>query len=206
MAIDSPPQIERDRAGRPLPPPGVRPTSLRLAAIVPLTAVVMLAIFIVINSFDSSPPTRLSVSPKLARVSGLTISPISPFAPYATPGGEPPPNIVHSVVFPKGTSAPTVKPNQGQPTSFDRALVFHSPASSQALYTFFHEQMNGRGWRIFSTGAPVNAPGVEVLAQKAGNDGWYWEQGVTVSPTTFSDHGRVQSTKVTVRLYQASEE
>ena len=166
----------------------------------------MLAIFMVINALDSSPSTHTAVSPKLARVSGLTVSPIYPFAPYATPGGEPPMNVLHAVVFPEGTSAPAVKINQGEPTSFDETLVFRSPASSEALFTFFHDQMQGRGWRIFSTGAPVNARGVEVLAQKAGTDGWYWEQGVTVSPTTFSNHGTVQSTKVTVRLYQASEE
>ena len=62
--------------------------------------------------------------------------------------------------------------------------------------------MAGQGWRIFSTGAPVGGPGVEILAQKAGSDSWYWEQGVVISPTTFK--GSTQSTTFTLRLYQAS--
>ncbi len=164
----------------------------------------MLAIFILINAFDSSPPTRTSVPPALSKVSGLSVSASYPFDPYATATGEPPKDILRSVVFPTGISVPTGKPSPGEASSFDQTLIFTSPASSQSLYTFFHDQMKGRGWKIFSTGAPVNARGVQMLAQRSGSDGWYWEQGVTVSPTVFSHGGTVQSTKVTVRLYQAS--
>ena len=202
---DQPSPVERDRHGRPLPPPGVRPTSIKYAAIVPLAAVVMLTIFIVINSLGNQGPAKAAaVSPKLEKVSGLTVSHVVPFAPYVTSSGEPPADILSSVVFPEGISTASVVANQGEATSFDETLTFHSPASAEALYTFFHQQMQGRDWKIFSTGAPVDAKGVEILSQKAGSDGWFWTQGVIVSPTTFNAHDQ-QSTKVTVRLFQVSD-
>ena len=58
-------------------------------------------------------------------------------------------------------------------------------------------------------GPPRNANGsVEVLAEKAGDDGWYWEAGAVVSPTTFpTGHGaRAESTDFTLRLFQVSDE
>ena len=63
--------------------------------------------------------------------------------------------------------------------------------------------MKGRGWKIFSTGAPVGQKGVEILAQKGGSDSWYWLQGVVINPTIFAKDG-TQSTRFTIRLYQAS--
>ncbi len=186
----------------PLPPTGFRPTSLKYAAIVPICAAGMLAIVIFINIITASPPPSTKVSPKLSNVSGLTPSATNPFTPLVT-AGEPPDDILNAVVIPAGAVKVGTPHTGGDATSFDRSLVFKSSASAQAIYTFFHEQLKGRSWRIFSTGAPVGQKGVEMLAQRAGSDGWYWEQGVVVNPTTFSTSG-AQSTRFTVRLYQAS--
>lgn len=206
IAVSTPaaPQIERDEKGRPLPPPNVAPTSIKWAMLVPLCALGVLATFIVINSLDSPGPSSSTTTiPALKKVSGLTAASASPFAPYVE-NGEPPPDILTAVVIPTDTSTPSVVKNQGEATSYDRTLAFTSTASAAALYSFFRSEMAGHGWKIFSTGAPVGQRGVEVLSQKAGSDSWYWEEGVIISPTTFSATG-AQSTKVTLRLYQASD-
>lgn len=172
--------------------------------IVPLVALIVLATFIVINSLDSPGlSSSASTIPALKKVSGLVAAQQSPFTPYVE-NGEPPPDILASVVIPEATTTPSVVKNQGEATSYDRTISFSSPASAAALYSFFHQEMTAHGWKIFSTGAPVHQHGVEVLSQKAGSDSWYWEQGVVISPTTFTSAGS-QSTKVTLRLYQASD-
>ena len=46
--------------------------------------------------------------------------------------------------------------------------------------------MKKQGWQIFSTGPADHDPGgLEVLGKKAGSDGFFWEMGAVVSPTTF---------------------
>jgi hypothetical protein len=180
----------------------VAPTRLWLAAIVPICAVVMLVTVILLNMSDPNSP-KVGSTPKLEKVSGLTVSTANPFTPLVV-AGEPVSDILDAVVIPAGATQLAIPQVGGEATSFDHSIVFSSPASEQALYTFFHDEMTANGWRIFSTGAPANEKGVELLAQKAGSDGWYWEQGVIVNPTSFSTSG-TQSTHFTVRLYQASD-
>jgi hypothetical protein len=175
-----------------------------LAAVVPLLAVAMLFIVIVINIATAEPPSASSKVPKLEKVSGLTASSANPFVPLVA-AGEPPNDVLDALVLPDGAVKIASPASPGSATSFDQTLEFSSPASEQALYSFFDHEMTNRGWKVFSTGKPANAPGVEVLAQRAGSDGWYWEQGVIVSPTTFSKDG-TQSTRFSVRLYQASDD
>ena len=203
MTLDtSAPDVERDRHGRPLPPPGIAPTSLRWALVVPLLAVAMLAIVILINVADAPGPPPASTIPKVSSTVGLTVSPINPFTPEVS-AGEPVPDILNAVVIPAPATSLGSVPTGGEPTSFDGAFRYSSPASQGALYSFFHQEMSGRGWKIFSVGAPAGSKGIEILAQKAGSDGWFWEQGVVIHPTRFAANGK-QATIFTVRLYQAS--
>ena len=196
------PTVERDAHGRPLPPPGIAPTSLKYAMIVPIVALIVIVAYILANLGTGGSEAKDEV-PAIIKGAGLPVEPGLAFAPYVT-NGEPPSDILASVVLPSGISAPKALHDSGQPTSFDRSLRFSSNASQAPLYTFFRKQLIGRGWKIFSTGAPVGSPGVQMLGQKGGSDSWFWIQGVTISPTTFSADGH-QSTSVTVRLYQASE-
>ena len=202
LDLDSSPREELP--SQPLPPAGIRPTGLRYAAIVPLCAALMLIIVIVINVATSSGPAAPKVSPKLQSVSGLSPAPVDPFTKLVYMG-EPPDNILDSVVVPTTAVEIGLPYTGGNATSYDRTITFTSSASTQALYTFFYQQIEGRGWKIFSTGAPVGTKGVEILAQKAGTDSWYWEQGVVIHNTVFGANGS-QSTTFSVRLYQASED
>ena len=187
---------------RPLPPPGIHPTSIKWAAIVPGVALLMLGVVIVINVLTAPGPDP-APSPRLKQVSGLVTSPTPPFKALVF-AGEPPDEIVAAAVVPVGAVQVDLPHTGGEATSYDRSIVFESPASSQALYTYFTAQMKGRGWKIFSTGKPAHAPGVEILSQRGGSDSWFWEQGVDISPTTFSKDGTLQTTRFTIRLYQAS--
>jgi hypothetical protein len=175
-----------------------------MAAIVPICAVVMLLIVIVINIATAEPPAPTTAQPKLGKVSGLSPATVNPFTALIV-AGEPPDDILNAVVIPAGSTQTAIPLVGGDPTGFDHTIDFTSPASEQALFTFFDREMAGHGWKVFSTGAPVGQKGIEVLAQKGGSDGWYWEQGVVVNPTTFGADG-AQTTHFSVRLYQASDD
>ncbi len=196
--------LDDQRPTKPLPPKGIQPTKIWLAAIVPILAVGMLLIVIVINIATAEPPAATSKIPKLEQVSGLTASSVNPFVPLVA-AGEPPNDVLSRLVIPEGVTKGAHPLSPGSATSFDQTLEFTSTASEQAIYSFFDHEMTNRGWKVFSTGKPANASGVEVLGQRAGSDGWYWVQGVVVSPTTFSKDG-TQSTHFSVRLYQASDD
>jgi hypothetical protein len=202
MSVDTPPQIERDKRGRPLPPPGVAPTSLKMALVVPVFAVLMLGVVIVSNVVTSDTPPAKSVVPIADSSAGLTVASINPFAPFVA-AGEPVDDILNSVVIPDGSTQIRQIHTGGQVTSFDVAFLYSTTSSQGSLYSFFHSQMAARGWKIFSTGAPTGGKGIEILAQKAGTDGWYWEEGVIIHPTTFNAQNE-QITTYTIRLYQAS--
>ena len=56
-------------------------------------------------------------------------------------------------------------------------------------------------------GPAANNPGaLEVLGKLAGSDGYYWEMGAVIPPTTFSAGGPAHGqTDYTVRLFQVSD-
>jgi hypothetical protein len=203
MALDTvTSSVERDRRGRPLPPRGIGPTSMKWALIVPLLAVAMLVVVILINVVDAPGPPPISITPKISSSLGLTVSPSNPFKPIVALG-EPPTEILSSVVLPSPAHLRSRVATGGEATSFDASFKYRSSSSQGALYSFFSQEMAARGWKIFSVGAPTGSKGVEILAQRAGSDGWFWEEGVVIHPTSFSQHAG-QSTSFTIRLYQAS--
>jgi hypothetical protein len=83
--------------------------------------------------------------------------------------------------------------------------------------------MKRQGWSITNVGPADGSPGsIEVLGKLAGDDGWYWEQGVVIAPTTFPGSsgssasatsgasllpsGGGDTTNFVLRLYQVDDE
>lgn len=185
-------------------PPGVHPTSLKWAAIVPLAAVIMLGLFIGINALFPDGKQAANIIPKIEKVTGLHTNSVPAFTHYVV-NAIPPANIVNSVYVPQEVSFVGEIYTGGQASSYDRSLAYSSPVSEGALYSYFHTVMTAAGWKIFSIAAPAGSKGIQLLAQKAGDDGFYWEEGVTIHLTRFTA-GAKQTTYFTVRLYQAAEE
>jgi hypothetical protein len=200
MTISAPPSPQ----AKPQAPAGVHPTSLKWAAIVPLSAVIMLGLFIAINALFPDPKQAAVALPKLEKITGLHTNAVPAFTHYVV-NGIPPANIVNSVFVPQEAGFTGEINTGGEAASYDRRLGYSSAAAEGALYSYFHTVMTAEGWKIFSISAPTGSQGVELLAQKAGDDGFYWEQGVVIHPTTFAANG-TQSTSFSVRLYQAAAE
>jgi hypothetical protein len=172
-------------------------TSIWPAAAVLILAVVMLAVFMLVNFASdqgvNSPKTTVPVV-----VGGLNIAKTSSVLNYCKSQSEIPANIDDAFIVPVGTATTSsgTTPNAGA-GDFDCYQPLTSPTNSASLLAFFSSELEARGWNVFSHGASNGAP--QTLFQKAGSDGFYWVVGVTV---TKSAH---HSIAWTFRIYQNSE-
>lgn len=172
-------------------------TSIWPAAGVLIFAVVVLAVFMVINLISdqgvTTTPTTLPVV-----VGGLQMAPSAAVLNFCTSKAEIPTNIDDVFLVPLGTTS-TAKgniPNQGA-GDYDCYQPLVTSTNSASLLKFYKSQLEIRGWNLFSRGAANGAP--QSLFQKAGNDGFYWVVGVTVTKSTAGD------VHWTFRIYQNSE-
>ncbi len=172
-------------------------TSILPAAAVLGVAVLMLLVFMVINLISdqgvSSTPSTIPIV-----VGGLTKAPSAVVLDYCRSSTEIPSNINDAFVVPEGTTSQKGAniPNAGA-GDFDCYDPVVTPTTSGSLLAFYNSQLEARGWSLFSHGASNGTP--QELFQKAGNDGFYWIVGVTVTSTTKN------ATYWTFRIYQNSE-
>lgn len=216
LGTESPPSGNGSSAGHnghrspPLPP--VRSnTSMRPAMVVLGLAVFILVLFGAMSlgsgqgpstSTSTSPPTRVKGTSLLATAAATALKPIE--HPDTPPG-----NIVNALTVPVGAVARGFADNTTSTGQYDEQMRFSVGASEDAVVTFYRAELAAKGWKIESVGEATDVKGgVEVLAEKAGDDGWYWEVGAVVSPTTFPAGGSpsAESTAFTLRLLQLSDD
>jgi len=197
--------------GRTAAPPARRGPSLRPALVVAglaLLIIIFFGVLAVVTNVTTPPPSTHPFAPRTVPGTGLVAIPATSALRPIQQLGEPPGNIVDAVAIPQRSTTVQVTNNAGEADQYDQQVTFSVPASQLQVVDFYKAEMDRLGWHIFSTGparSPANA--VEVLGQKGGSDGWYWEMGAVVSPTTFSSGGLQSAagadvTRFTVRLFQ----
>jgi hypothetical protein len=77
-------------------------------------------------------------------------------------------------------SAGTI-PNAGA-GDYDCYQPLITTTSSATLLNFYKTQLEARGWSLFSQGSSSGKP--QSLLQKAGNDGFYWVVGISVTKSS----------------------
>jgi len=203
-----------ERAGEtPPPPPPQRPAtgfSIRPAMVVLGLAVLILVVFITIGFLTSQSPQPVKTSNTPIAVAG------TPLRAQAAAGllspiilsGEPPSNILNAVSVPVGSVRIAHQNNAAGSGQYDAQVTFRSDSSQAALLAFFADDMKEQGWQVFDKGPAANNPGaLEVLGKLAGTDGYYWEMGATIPPTTFGHGAPARGwTNFTVRLFQQDDE
>jgi hypothetical protein len=191
-------------ARRELPGP-----SVKLASVVLVLAVVIVVAGLIIEGFAGPSSTPAPSSVATAKGSPLRAIPGRPDLGPLISEGEPPDDIVNAVVLPYGSAPGTVSDNTESAESYDEQRLFTLGAAQQKIITFFQIELKAQGWQVQSTGPARNEPGwIEVLAQRAGSDGYYWQIGAVVAPTTFPSSGPGAKTGLTefeVRLFQVSD-
>jgi hypothetical protein len=185
---------EPKRARAPTPPPA-RTVSILPAAAVLGIAVLTLGIFGVMNMVASS-TTTATTAPTI--LGGLPLGRPTAFAPWVRSGALPS-NVATALIVPAATrELGAVTTGGGGTGEFDREDRFVAAAPRARLLGFYRSNLVGRGWSVISTSGTQGGT-AQVLFQKAGSDGVYWEAGVTARATSPT------STPYTFRLFQVSD-
>jgi hypothetical protein len=170
-------------------PPAPRPpltttTSLWPAGVILGLAVVMLGVFMLVDfATNKGVVTVPTTIPTV--VGGLPLdASAGPALKYCLQSEEVPSNIDSVFIVPEHTVA---RPGANTPDLGAGEYDCYEPmrtsgASSGSLIKFFDTQLEARGWSLFSKGSSSGKP--QSLFQKAGDDGFYWEAGVTVYKST----------------------
>ncbi len=198
-------------AGDPPLPPVRRTPSMRPALVVVGIAAGILVLFgalAVASGHGTPPPSRTGP----ARVHGTTLRAVAAtraLAPIEHPG-TPPDDVLDALVLPEGAVARGHQDNNTGTTQYDEQMTFSLARAEATVVDFYKVELKAKGWSVFDVGTVNGQPGaVEVLAQKGSSDGWYWEAGAVVSPTTFTrsgPHAGAESTRFTLRLFQESDD
>jgi hypothetical protein len=192
-------------AGAPQPPPSRY--SLKPALIVGGLAVVILIAFSLGSAFTHTPP-----SPSKAPTGSVAVKGSSLRAVAAQSGlkpieqdGQPPANVVAAITLPEGaTRLSSTDPGEG--STYDQSVQFSVNASEAAVLGFYKTELHAFGWTQVTSGAATHQAGQQLVGQIAGDDGFYWQVGVIVSPSTFGALGTSDVTRFTIRLLQVGDD
>lgn len=194
-------------AHSPAPMPPARPgPSLRPALLVVGIAAFLVLLF-GIGAAVSNQGTPAAPSSHAVKVAGTGLQAV-PAASALRPieqGGQPPANIIDAVRVPKGATAGAAVNDTEAAGQYDQQMHFSVSSSQGSVVDFYKIEMKRDGWDVTGPNpADGVAGGVEVLGEKGGDDGWYWEMGAVVSPTTF--HGDRETTPFVLTLFQVPDD
>jgi hypothetical protein len=169
-------------------PPGYEPMSVRGPALIVLGLAVFLLIGGVVASAISSgsDPTFSLRKVTLADGTTVALAPATVKLHAIVANQEPPADIIGNLGVPKSSVVTGVINSDQGTAQFDRTVTLHSPLAQGQVIEAYSRMLKGVGWQVIYTGpAPQGSAGTtEVLAKRGSGDGFYWETGVVVSPTT----------------------
>jgi hypothetical protein len=163
--------------------------SMRAAMIVPGIGALILILFIGAEFLTSNPVQKTKTSTRSFSVPGTPLEAVPAVhdLKVITLSGQPPGNIINSVAVPSGARLTGHANNTASAQGvYDAQINLRADESQAVLETFYKQDMKKQGWQIISTGPADHVTGgLEVLGKKAGSDGFYWELGAIISPTSF---------------------
>jgi hypothetical protein len=194
----------------PLMPPRAK-VSMKPAMVVLALAVFILGLFGALSLISTGGPAPTTPLPAAVHVPGTTLSAVpatGTLRPIEHPD-TPPKNVLDALSLPAGFTAHGYADNSTSAGQYDEQMRFSLATSETTVVDFYRYELTHKGWTIESVGAATDLKGgVEVLAQKAGDDGYYWEAGAVVSPTTFAvaQGPKAETTAFTLRLFEVPDE
>ena len=162
-----------------------QPASTRGPALIVLGIAVFIVVIGIIGSVLASKGSTPRV-PASVTVAGTVVhlTPATTALKSIVAGGQPPSDILGNLVVPAGSPVVrTLNIDQGV-TQFDRTVYFTTRLSADQVIAVYRSVLPGMGWTITYHGLRTGGPGSELLAKRGSSDGFYWEAGVVVSPTT----------------------
>jgi hypothetical protein len=202
----APMQLATPGGGEPPRPPARSGFSMRLAMIVPGIGALILVLFIGAEFLTSNPVQKTKTATGSFSVPGtpLRAVPAVHDLKVITVAGQPPGNIINAVSVPEGATRTSFQNNSAAAQEYDAQITLRMDQSQAAVDTFYKLDMKKQGWQAFSSGPATHvAGGLEILGKKAGSDGFYWEMGTIISPTSFGNGAPAAgATSFTIELVQ----
>ncbi|MGA2836171.1 MAG: hypothetical protein ABSF84_06200 [Acidimicrobiales bacterium] len=168
--------------------PLYEPMSLRVPLLIVLgLAVVILVGGVVASALSSgSNPVFTLRQVTLSDGTVVALSPAGVKMKAIESNDEPPADILGNLGVPTASKVTGVVDSDQNASQFDRTVDFDSRLAQSQVSETYTLLLKDVGWKILYSGpAAQSAAGTnEVLAQKGSGDGFYWETGVVVSPTT----------------------
>ena len=99
---------------------------------------------------------------------------------------EPPADIIDQLGIPQESMVTGILNSDRHTAQFDRTVKLSSQLAQPQVIEAYRRMLHAVAWKIIYEGpAPQGVPGAtEILAKLGSSDGFYWEVGVVVSPTT----------------------
>jgi len=181
-ADDGPP-IGTEPVGR-----GYEPMSVRGPALIVLGLAVFLLIGGVVASAISS-GSNPSFTIRHVTLSDSTVVDLAPASVKLhaiVSNDEPPADVIGKLGVPTESVVTGVVSNDRNTAQFDRTVSLRSQLAQGQVIEAYVQLLKAVGWQtVYNGPAPQGAAGsTEVLAKRGSGDGFYWETGVVVSPTT----------------------
>ena len=95
-------------------------------------------------------------------------------------GGTPPADVLRALVVPDGARIVSTTTQDAGVDQYDRSIYFELDTKSATLVKFYRTELQRARWSVLGA-YPLPKGGTEVLAQRAGSDGYEWEVGVVVT-------------------------
>lgn len=130
-----------------------------------------------------------------------------------TSGGQPPSDIIRSLVVPAGVTVTGSDNHDADVDQFDEAVTMTTTASQRELIDFYRVELVRGRWSLLGN-YPLAQGGTELLARRASVDGYEWEVGLVVtpardpsiSPALAGGSQTAPTTSLELRLFQVSDE
>jgi hypothetical protein len=164
------------------------PASVRGPALIVLGIAVFIVVVGTVASALDSGSARATATRRVSIPDGtqVALTPASTALRSIVGEGQPPSDILGNLAVPTGSPVVrTVNADQGA-NQFDRTVYFTTRLSSSQVTEVYRTLLPKLGWKVIyaGDGAQRNSQQTEVLAKRGSGDGFYWEVGAVVSPTT----------------------
>ncbi len=163
-------------------------TSLRGPALIVLGIAVLIIVVGVVGSALASgnTPTLSVQSLTIPDGTVVRLTPATTALHSIVGAGEPPADILGNLAVPTGSRITGTSNSDQSAAQFDRTVTFASGLSADQVVDVYRTLLPRLGWQVLyvGTGARRGGQGTEVLARHGSGDGFYWEVGAVVSPTT----------------------
>ncbi len=117
--------------------------------------------------------------------------------------GQPPADILDNLAVPSGSRATTTLNNAQAAGQFDTTVSFATSRAGSEVVDTYKVLLPKLGWQVIYDGPGLghDNAGTEVLAKRGSADGYDWEVGVVVSPTTAAG-----TTPFSVEVFELSDD